>query len=81
LQINAHPLAVVGKLRSIVIRRIEGEEKSTGGIIIPDSVKEKPQEGQLVAVGLGARDDPASSSQSISRPATEYFSASGQEQK
>ena len=60
---------------------LRGEEKGNGGIIIPDTVKEKPQEGQLVAVGLGARDDPASSSQSISRPATEYFSASGQEQK
>jgi chaperonin GroES len=57
LQINAHPLAVVGKLRSVVIRRIEGEEKSNGGIIIPDSVKEKPQEGQVVAVGPGARDE------------------------
>ena len=41
----------------IALRRIEGEEKSKGGIIIPDTVKEKPQEGEVVAVGPGARDE------------------------
>ena len=41
----------------VVIRRLEGEEKTKGGIIIPDTVKEKPQEGEVVAVGPGARDD------------------------
>jgi chaperonin GroES len=41
----------------IVIRRLEGEDKTKGGIIIPDTVKEKPQEGEVVAVGPGARDD------------------------
>jgi chaperonin GroES len=41
----------------IVLRRLEGEEKSKGGIIIPDTVKEKPQEGEVVAVGPGARDE------------------------
>jgi chaperonin GroES len=41
----------------IVIRRIDGEEKTKGGIIIPDSAKEKPQEGVVVAVGPGARDE------------------------
>src|SRR5687768_8911684 len=41
----------------IVIRRLEGEEKTRGGIIIPDTAKEKPQEGEVVAVGPGARDD------------------------
>ena len=41
----------------VVLRRIEGEEKSKGGIIIPDTVKEKPQEGEVVAVGPGARDE------------------------
>jgi len=41
----------------VAIRRLEGEEKSKGGIIIPDTVKEKPQEGEVVAVGPGARDD------------------------
>ena len=41
----------------VVVRRIEAEEKTKGGIIIPDSAKEKPQEGEIVAVGPGARDE------------------------
>ena len=41
----------------VAIRRLEGEDKSKGGIIIPDTVKEKPQEGEVVAVGPGARDE------------------------
>ena len=41
----------------VVVRRLEGEEKTKGGIIIPDTAKEKPQEGQIVAVGTGARDE------------------------
>ena len=41
----------------VVVRRIEGEDKTKGGIIIPDTVKEKPQEGEVVAVGPGARDE------------------------
>ena len=41
----------------VVVKRIEGEEKTKGGIIIPDTAKEKPQEGQVVAVGPGSRDD------------------------
>jgi chaperonin GroES len=41
----------------VVIRRIEGEEKTKAGIIIPDTAKEKPQEGEVVAVGPGARDE------------------------
>jgi chaperonin GroES len=41
----------------VVVKRLEGEEKSKGGIIIPDSAKEKPQEGKIVAVGPGARDE------------------------
>ncbi|MDR3515749.1 MAG: co-chaperone GroES [Azospirillaceae bacterium] len=41
----------------VVIRRIEQEEKSKGGIIIPDTAKEKPQEGAVIAVGPGSRDD------------------------
>jgi chaperonin GroES len=40
----------------VVVRRIEAEEKTAGGIIIPDTAKEKPQEGEIVAVGPGARD-------------------------
>ncbi|MFL5193705.1 MAG: co-chaperone GroES [Microvirga sp.] len=41
----------------VVVRRIEAEEKTAGGIIIPDTAKEKPQEGDIVAVGPGARDE------------------------
>ncbi len=41
----------------VVVKRLEGEEKSKGGIIIPDSAKEKPQEGEIVAAGPGARDE------------------------
>ena len=39
----------------VVVRRIEGEEKTKGGIIIPDTAKEKPQEGEVVAAGSGAK--------------------------
>ena len=41
----------------VVIRRIEGEDKTKGGIIIPDTAKEKPQEGEVIAAGPGARDE------------------------
>jgi chaperonin GroES len=41
----------------VVVKRVEAEEKSKGGIIIPDSAKEKPQEGEVVAVGPGGRDE------------------------
>ncbi len=41
----------------VVVRRLESEERTKGGIIIPDTAKEKPQEGQVVAVGPGARDE------------------------
>ena len=41
----------------VLIRRVEGEEKSAGGIIIPDTAKEKPMEGEVVAAGPGARGD------------------------
>jgi chaperonin GroES len=41
----------------VVVKRIEAEEKSAGGIIIPDTAKEKPQQGQVTAVGPGGRDD------------------------
>ena len=41
----------------VVVRRLEGEEKTKGGIIIPDTAKEKPQEGEIVAVGPGGRDE------------------------
>jgi chaperonin GroES len=41
----------------VVVRRIESEAKTAGGIIIPDTAKEKPQEGEIIAVGPGARDE------------------------
>jgi chaperonin GroES len=41
----------------VVIRRVEEEEKTKGGIIIPDTAKEKPQEGEVIAAGPGARDE------------------------
>ncbi|MDG5497549.1 co-chaperone GroES [Niveispirillum sp. BGYR6] len=41
----------------VVLRRLAQEEKTKGGIIIPDTAKEKPQEGEVVAIGPGARDD------------------------
>jgi len=41
----------------ILVRRIEAEEKTAGGIIIPDTAKEKPMEGEVIATGPGARDE------------------------
>ncbi len=41
----------------VLVRRVEADEKTAGGIIIPDTAKEKPQEGEVVAVGPGARDE------------------------
>ena len=41
----------------VVVKRIDAEEKSKGGIIIPDTAKEKPQEGEIVAIGPGGRDE------------------------
>ena len=44
-------------LDRVLVRRTEAEEKTAGGIIIPDSAKEKPQEGEVVSVGTGARNE------------------------
>ena len=41
----------------VVVRRLDGEEKSAGGIIIPETAKEKPMEGEVLAVGSGARNE------------------------
>jgi chaperonin GroES len=41
----------------VVVRRLDAEEKTAGGIIIPDTAKEKPQQGEVIAVGPGARDE------------------------
>ena len=62
----------------VVVRRIDAEEKTKGGIIIPDTAKEKPQEGEVIAVGPGARDEKRQArSRSTSRPATASCSANG----
>jgi chaperonin GroES len=55
--------AIMAKLKfrplhdRVVVKRIEAEEKTKGGIIIPDTAKENPQEGEIVAVGPGGRDE------------------------
>jgi chaperonin GroES len=41
----------------VVVKRVESEQKTTGGIIIPDSAQEKPQQGEVIAVGPGGRDE------------------------
>ena len=41
----------------VLVRRVEAEEKTAGGVIVPDTAKEKPQEGEVIAVGPGARDE------------------------
>ena len=61
----------------VVVRRIDAEEKTKGGIIIPDTAKEKPQEGEIIAVGPAPATRAARSSPSTSRPATGCCSASG----
>ncbi len=61
----------------VVVKRIDAETKTKGGIIIPDTAKEKPQEGEVVAVGPGGRDESGKSSRWASRPATACCSASG----
>lgn len=65
----------------VVVRRVESEEKTKGGIIIPDTAKEKPQEGEIVAVGSGARDESGKVVLSTSRLATAFCSASGRAPK
>ena len=61
----------------VLIRRVEQEAKTTGGIIIPDTAQEKPMEGEVIAVGPGARGEDGKWIRSTSRPATGSFSASG----
>src|SRR6201985_3862287 len=60
-----HPLSDNGRIRMqfrplhdrVVVRRLEAEEKTAGGIIIPDTAKEKPMEGEIIAAGPGSRDE------------------------
>jgi chaperonin GroES len=60
---NEIPVAWEGTMKfrplhdRVVVRRIEAEEKSAGGIIIPDTAKEKPSQGEVIAVGPGGRDE------------------------
>ena len=61
----------------VVVRRIDAEEKTLGGIIIPDTAKEKPMEGEVVAAGPGARNEQGALTPLGSRPATGCCSASG----
>jgi chaperonin GroES len=61
----------------VVIEPIDAEAKTASGIIIPDSAQEQPQQGKVLAVGLGGRVESASSSPSTSRAATASCSANG----
>jgi co-chaperonin GroES (HSP10) len=65
----------------ILVRRVESDERTKGGIIIPDTAKEKPQEGEVIAVGPGARNEPARSQRSTSSRATACCSANGPARK
>jgi len=61
----------------VVVKRIDAEDKTAGGIIIPDTAKEKPSQGEITAVGPGGRDEAGKLIRSISRLATACCSASG----
>ena len=62
----------------VVVRRVDSEEKTAGGIIIPDTAKEKPSEGEVVAVGAGARGgETMHSSLWMLKLATKSYSANG----
>ena len=61
----------------VVDKRIEAEDKTTGGIIIPDTAKEKPSQGEIVAVGPGGRDGAGRVIRSTSRSVTGCCSANG----
>jgi co-chaperonin GroES (HSP10) len=61
----------------VVVKRIEAEEKSAGGIIIPDTAKEKPSQGEVIAVAPVAATKPASLSPPTCRSATRFCSANG----
>ena len=61
----------------VVVRRVEQESKTAGGIIIPDTAKEKPQEGEVIAVGPGAATPRANCTLPTSKPVTASSSASG----
>ena len=61
----------------VVVKRVEGEEKTKGGLIIPDNAKEKPSEGEVIAVGEGARKDSGDLIPMTVKAGTASSSASG----
>ena len=61
----------------VVVKRIDAEERTAGGIIIPDTAKEKPSQGEIIAVGPGGRDESGKLSRSTCTPATACCSANG----
>ena len=61
----------------VVVKRIEAEDKTASGIIIPDNAKEKPSEGEVIAVGPGGRDEAGRVTRSTSRWVTGCCSANG----
>ena len=65
----------------VVVKRVEAEDKSKGGIIIPDTAKEKPQQGEVVAVGPGGRDENGKLVPMDLKPAIACCSANGQAPK
>jgi chaperonin GroES len=65
----------------VLVRRVKEEEKSKGGIIIPDTVKEKPQEGKIVAVGTGSRGEDGKVTPLDVKAATASCSANGRARK
>jgi chaperonin GroES len=65
----------------VLVKRVEEESKTKGGIIIPDTAKEKPQEGEVVAVGPGVRDEDGKFVALELKPATASCSASGRAAK
>jgi chaperonin GroES len=57
LKLGAFSMALTPLHDRVLVRRLEGDEKTAGGLIIPDSAKEKPAEGEVIACGEGARKD------------------------
>ena len=65
----------------VLVRRIEGEEKTKGGLIIPDAAKEKPAEGEVVSTGAGARKESGDLIPMDVKLATKFCSANGPAQR
>ena len=65
----------------VLIKVLDSEEKTKGGIIIPDTAKEKPQEGEVVAVGNGAKTEDEKLSKWMLKLVTEFYLESGLEQR